>query len=100
MTRSAALQAVLDERQRQIEQFGHTPEADDARDLYALTRMAGRFVHRMNETASLGRIELTCRDAVRLCALSLAVAESCERRMAHLASATDPAPDPGSQIPL
>lgn len=57
------LDAVLAERLRQIEQFGHTPAADDARDLLALTKTAGRFLHRMNETASLHRIEQTRRDA-------------------------------------
>ena len=74
------LQAIADERRRQIEQFGHTPEADDAADLYQLSKRAGRFLHRMNESASLNRIELTERDAVRLAAYAVAIAESCARR--------------------
>jgi len=78
---SAALLAVLQERKRQIDQFGHTPEADDARDLHALAKTAGRFLHRMNETASLHRVEATRGDAVRLAAYALAVAESCDRRI-------------------
>lgn len=80
---SAALDAVLAERRRQIEQFGHTAEADDARDLWELTKTAGRFLHRMNETASLHLVEQTRRDAVQLSAYAMAVAESCDRRIAH-----------------
>ena len=81
-----ALQAVLAERRRQIEQFGHTPEADDARDLFDLTKVAWRFLHRMNETASLHQIELTRRDAVQLAAYALACAESCDRRIEQRAA--------------
>lgn len=91
MTGSPALLDVLAERQRQIEHFGHTPAADDARDLHTLTRFAERFVQRMNEVAALNRIELTRRDAVRLAAYALAVAESCDRRMAARAQASGPA---------
>lgn len=82
----STLSAVLAERRRQIHQFGHTPAADDARDLWDLTKTAGRFVHRMNETASLHRIEGTRRDAVQLAAYALAVAESCDRRLQHRAA--------------
>ena len=83
---SAALDAVLTERQRQIQQFGHTAAADDARDLWDMTKTAGRFLHRMNETASLHRVEQTRRDAVQLSAYAMAVAESCDRRILQRAA--------------
>ena len=40
----AAWSAVLDERRRQIAQFGHTPQADAALPLKQLPREAARFV--------------------------------------------------------
>lgn len=85
---SPGLELVLAECRRQLEQLGHTPEADDERDLHQFSKAAGRLLMRQNETASLYRLEATLRDAVRLTAYQLALVESLCRRIAAIDAAT------------
>lgn len=76
-------------RARQLE-LGHTPAADDAQDIFEMSKRAGRLLARMNESASLHRLDATQRDALKLAAYAQAIAESCHRRLAALADQTAP----------
>lgn len=76
-----AMEEVLALRWQQIHVRGHTAEADDALDLFEFSKRGGRLLHRQNESASLHRLESTQRDALKLAAFSLALAESCQRRL-------------------
>ncbi len=77
----ARLQAI---RTDQVLRHGHTAQADDDLDLYDLARAADRPYARMRENASLHRMEATRQAALKLAALCLAIAESCDRRLAGL----------------
>lgn len=81
---SPALADILALRARHREELGHTPAADDARDLFDFSKGAGRHLRDMNEAASLHRIERTQTYAIKLAAYALAIAESCTRRLAAL----------------
>lgn len=80
----SVLADVVNLRADQVERHGHTPAADDALDLYAFAQNALRIMSAMKERASLHQLEGTRTYAVKAAAFCLALAESCDRRLASL----------------
>ena len=83
---SHALADLLARRHAQDRLHGHTPASDDARDLFAFSKGAGRHLRAMNEHASLHHLEGTRINALKLAAYALALTETCDRRMTSLAA--------------
>ncbi len=81
---SPALLDLLTLRADQVHRHGHTAAADDDQDLYQFARAADRPYARMRENASLHRVQGTRDAALKLAAIALAIAESCDRRLAAL----------------
>lgn len=69
-------------RADQVLRHGHTAASDDAKDLLDLARTTLRLHRSLCEYASLHHLEGTRTYALKLAATALAVAESCDRRLA------------------
>lgn len=74
MVSRAALELVLTARTRQIDYFGHTPQADMAAPIAALLKPIGHYFQRLREDISCNApLDTLEKDAARLGAMALAL---------------------------
>lgn len=74
MVSRAAIELVLTMRARQIDQYGHTPEADMARPIGALIKPASIYFQRLREDLSCNApLDTLEKDAAALGAMVLAI---------------------------
>lgn len=70
----AAMEAILAMRVRQMEQYGHTPEADMTRPIGDLIHGTGRYMRRLREDVSCNApLDSMERNAIALGAMALAL---------------------------